>query len=144
MTTRFQIVQTRTVRRLMLAVGLLLTGFLFAPAAQAQGPGMMNMSPEERATQRITVLTERLQINAQQAEQLKPVLVKQFTEQTALFQKFQGGGDRQAMMGEMQALRTKYDEQINAVLTDEQKTKYAALVEEERARRMNRGGGGGE
>lgn len=130
-------------RRLLLALPLLMSAFVLVPAAQAQGGGMMNMSPEQRADQRIGVLTERLQITAQQAEQLKPVLVKQFTEQVALFQKFQGGGDRQAMMGEMQALRTKYDEQIQAVLTAEQKPKYEALLAEETERRRNRMGGGG-
>src|SRR5690606_18163905 len=113
----------------LLAVALLFTGLLHAPEVQAQGGGMMNRSPDERATQRIALLTERVQIDAQQAEQLKPLLVKQFTEQTALFQKFQAGGDRAAMMGEMQALRVKFDEQIQAVLTADQKAKYATLLE---------------
>ena len=143
MAKQFEVLRMRTVQRFMLATTALLLGLMFAPAADAQGGGMMNMSPDERAAQRITVLTERVQITPQQGEQLKPILVKQFTEQVALFQKFQGGGDRQAMMGEMQALRTKYDEQIQAVLTAEQKPKYAALLEEEAARRRNRGGPGG-
>jgi periplasmic protein CpxP/Spy len=142
MATQFEALRRRTVQRLLLATAVLLTGLTLASGAQAQGPGGMNASPEDRATQRITLLTERVHINAQQAEQLKPILVKQFTEQTALFQKFQGGGDRAAMMGEMQTLRTKFDEQVTAVLTAEQKTAYAALREEELARR--RGGGGGQ
>src|SRR5690606_37800538 len=97
------------------------------PAAQAQGGGgMMSRSPEERAEQRIGLLTERLQLTAQQSEQLRPILVKQFTEQVALFQKFQAGDDRQGMMGEMQTLRAKYDEQTQALLTAEQKVKYEA------------------
>jgi periplasmic protein CpxP/Spy len=143
MTRRFEVLRMRTVQRYMLATAVLLLGLAFAPRAEGQGGRMMNMSPDERAAQRITVLTEQVQITAQQGEQLKPILVKQFTEQVALFQKFQAGGDRQAMMGEMQALRAKYDEQIDAVLTAEQKPKYAALLEEEAARRRNRGGPGG-
>jgi periplasmic protein CpxP/Spy len=144
MAKQFEAMRMRAVRRLLLTTALLLTGLLLAPGAQAQGGGgMMNMSPDERADQRIGVLTERVQITAPQTEQLKPILVKQFTEQVALFQKFQGGGDRAAMMGEMQALRTKYDEQIQAVLTAEQKPKYQALLAEEAERRRNRGGPGG-
>ena len=131
----------RMVQRFILGTALLLMGLTLVPSAQAQGPGGMNMSPDERAAARITVLTERIQLTAPQAEQLKPILVKQFTEQTALFQN--AGGDRAAMRTQMQALRTKVDAEILAVLTDAQKTSYKALVEEEAARRGNRGGGGG-
>lgn len=142
MATQFDALCVRTVRRVLLAAALLLSGLVLAPAVQAQGGGMMNRSPDERATMRIALLTERVQLDAQQAEQLKPLLVKQFTEQTALFQKFQASGNRAAMMGEMQALRAKYHEQLEALLTADQKTKYSALLEEEAARRPNRGGGG--
>ncbi len=133
-------------RRLILALALLAAALILAPAAQAQGGGMMNMSPEQRADQRIGVLLERVQITPEQSEQLKPVLVKQFTEQVALFQKFQGGGDRQAMMGEMQALRAKYDGEIEALLNAEQKTRYQALLADEAEARRNRmrGMGGGQ
>jgi periplasmic protein CpxP/Spy len=133
----------RSVQRILFAAALLLVALTVAPGAHAQGPGGMNMSPEERATQRITLLTERIQLTAQQATALKPVLVKQFTEQTALFQKYQGGGDFSAMRTEMQTLRTKNDAEIAAQLTEEQKKSYAALVEEEAARRRERMGGGG-
>lgn len=133
-----------SLRRLLTTAGFLCAGLLVASQAAAQR-GMMDASPEERATQRIGVLTERLQLTPEQREQLEPLLVKQFTAQVELFQKLRAGGDRQAMMSEMQALRTRYDEQIQSVLTDQQKTAYRALLEQERARRMNRmpGGGGG-
>ncbi|HEX6927019.1 MAG TPA: hypothetical protein VF167_16470 [Longimicrobiaceae bacterium] len=142
-----QIVGSRPgfLRRLTTA-GLMFVGLLFAAEASGQGRGgMMNASPEERAAQRIGLLTERLSLTPQQVEQIQPILVKQFTEQVELFRKFQGGGDRQAMMNEMRELRTRHDEQILSVLTEEQKTAYRTLQEEERTRRMNRmnGGGGG-
>lgn len=144
MVTRIEALRNRSVQRFLLVTALLLAGSMAVPAAQAQGGGgMMNMTPDQRADQRIEILTERIQLTAQQSEQLRPILVKQFTEQVALFQKFQGGGDRQAMMGEMQALRAKYDEQTQAVLTAEQKTKYQELLAEEAERRRNRGAGGG-
>jgi hypothetical protein len=103
----------------------------------------MNMNPEERATQRVALLTERLQLTAQQATALKPILVKQFTEQTQLFQRNQGG-DFAAMREEMTKMRTKYDAEITAQLTETQKKAYAAFTEEEAARRRNRMGGGGQ
>ena len=132
-------------RRLVIGATLLLSGLALAPTADAQGPGGMNASPDERATQRVTLLTERVQLTAQQQAAIKPILVKQFTDQTAIFQKMQAGGDRQAVMGEMQALRTKVDGEIVALLTsDAQKAAYQKLLEEEAARRANRGAGGGE
>jgi hypothetical protein len=134
----------RAVQRFLIGTALLLLGLVAAPAAQAQGPGGMNASPDERAAQRITVLTERVQLTAPQAAAVKPILVKMFTEQTAIFQKMQAGGDRAAVRTEMQALRTKYDAEIAAQLTEAQKKSYQALVEEEAARRGNRGGGGGQ
>ena len=130
MAQQVEVLRMRTVQRFMLATTALLLGLMFAPAADAQGGGMMNMSPDERAAQRITVLTERVQITPQQGEQLKPILVKQFTEQVALFQKFQGGGDRQAMMGEAGSC---------GFLTG----RLTAVHEDGGARRRNRGGPGG-
>ena len=129
-------------RRLVGPSSLLLAGLLlFAPRLQAQVPGgMMNMSPEERAAQRISLLADSLDLNAAQTEQLKPLLVKQFTEQVAVMQKYRGGGDRAAMMSEMMTLRTRYDEEIGAVLTAPQKARYQEMVAAERARRMGRGG----
>lgn len=41
-------------------------------------------------------------------------------------QKAQAGGDREAMREQMQTIRKKYDDQMKAVLTEEQFTKYAA------------------
>ena len=133
----------RAVQRFLFGTAFLLLALIVAPAAHAQGPGGMNASPDERAAQRITVLTERVQLTPQQATAVKPILVKMFTEQTALFQKMQAGGDRAAMRTEMQALRTKFDAQIVAQLTEAQKKSYQALAEEEAARRGNRGAGGG-
>ena len=132
----------RAVRQFLFAIVLVVLALAAAPAAHAQGPGGMNASPDERAAQRITVLTERVQLTASQAAAVKPILVKMFTEQTALFQKMQAGGDRTAMRTEMQALRTKYDAEIVAQLTEAQKKLYQALSVEEAARRANRGAGG--
>ena len=144
MAKQHQSLPRRGLRRLVLGAALLLSGLALAPGVQAQGPGGMNMSPDERATQRVTLLTERVQLTAQQQAAVKPILVKQFTDQTVIFQKIQAGGDRQAVMGEMQALRTKVDADITALLTTPaQKAAYKTLIDEETARRANRGAGGG-
>ena len=129
-------------RRIVGISTLVLAGLLlFAPSLQAQVPGgMMNMSPEERASQRISLLADSLDLTPEQTEQLEPVLVKQFTEQVAVMQKYRGAGDRAAMMSEMMTLRARFDEEIGAALTAPQKARYEQMVAAERARRMGRGG----
>lgn len=143
MIMQFDSPRLRIARQFVLSAALLLMGAVLAPGAHGQGMGgMMNASPDERADARITVLTQRVSLTAAQATQLKPILVKQFTEQTALFQKY-ANGDRAAMRTEMQTMRTRNDAEILAVLTEAQKTTYKALVEEEAAQRANRMQGGG-
>lgn len=128
-----------SLRRLVLSAAVLLLGLAFAPSANAQG---MGGNPEERAARQVTQLTEALKLTAPQVEQVKAIVAKQTTEQSAIMQKMQGGGDRQAVMGEMQALRDKTAKAIEAVLTAEQKPVYAKFREEQDAARRARMGGG--
>lgn len=113
-----------------------------APELQAQGRPGMGGTPEKRAEQRVTQLTTPLELTAQQVEQIRPIITKQITEQAALMQKRQAGGDQQAIRAEMQTLRQKTDEQILALLTDAQKPLYQKLQEKEAARRRNGTAGG--
>ena len=130
----------RTLRSVLLASGVLALALVGAPRLHAQGGGMMNMDPAERATQQVTQLNEKLHLSAQQTEQIKAILVKQYTDSRALREKAQAsGGDMQSMRPQMQALRDEAEKKIDAVLTDAQKPAYKAFVEEQRARR---GGGG--
>ncbi len=53
------------------------------------------------------------------------------------------GGDREAMMAEMQKQTGEADKKIEALLTDDQKKEYAKMKEEQRQRMQNRPQGGG-
>jgi len=131
-----------SIRRLLAGLTIAL-GMLAAPGAEAQqGSGRTGPAPTaaERAERRLTSLTAPLQLTAQQVEQLRPILTKQFMEQMAIAQRAQAGGDRSATRRETQALRRKTDDQIEALLTETQKPLYKALIEKERARRGGTGG----
>ena len=82
-------------------------------------------------------MTEELGLNANQTAKVQQILLTRGQEMQAMRSQAQGGGDRSQMREQMQANRTKYEAQFNAVLTPEQYTKFSAM----QADRMNRGGG---
>ena len=71
-------------------------------------------------------------------EQQKKVTALQAANRTAMQELFRSG-DRETMREKMTELRAKYDKQVEALLTDEQKKKYKEM----QAQRGQRGPGGG-
>jgi periplasmic protein CpxP/Spy len=118
---------------LLMAMTVLATGAISAKAPMAsveqgpgQGPGREQASPEERAERQTKMMTEQLSLTADQTAKVKPIILARINEQSTLREKMQGGGDREAMMGEFRKLNEKYNTQLKAVLTAEQYTKYEA------------------
>lgn len=101
-----------------------------------QGGGQM-ATPQERAQQLTTKMTEVLALTAEQTPKIQELNVKRFTEQQAMREKMQAGGDRDAMMAAFRELTEKYNTQYKAILTAEQYTKYEANQDQFR---MGRGG----
>jgi hypothetical protein len=134
--------RTSTLRRLVTGCAFAL-GLAFVPSLQAQGGGgggRQMGTPEERATAQITALTEALALTPDQVTKIKPILVKQYTDQAAAMQA--AGGDMAAMRAANQERTTKVQAEITALLTDVQKPKYTAYLAEQAARRGGGQGGG--
>jgi hypothetical protein len=133
--------RTSTLRRLVTGCAFAL-GLAFVPALQAQGGGGGRQmgTPEERATAQVTALTEALALTPDQVTKIKPILVKQYTDQAAAMQA--AGGDMAAMRAANQERTTKVQAEITALLTDAQKPKYTAYLAEQAARRGGGQGGG--
>jgi Spy/CpxP family protein refolding chaperone len=139
---------TSTLRKIIggctLALGLALVPSVQAqqgggtPAGQRQGMG----TPAERAEQQITQLTTALALTPDQVGKIRPILVKQYTDQAAVMAKVQQGGDMAAVRTESQAVSAKAQAEIAALLTAEQGAKYTTYLEEMRSRRG--GGMGGQ
>lgn len=134
----------------------LLAGLLAAPALHAQGAGPgaggpgagggrgagQMGTPEERATAQLTQLTTLLTLTPDQVTKVRPVLVKQFTDQQGMMGGGQAGGDMAARRTQMLEITTKAQTDILALLTDAQKPIYQRFLEEEAARRPAGMGGG--
>ena len=120
-------------------------GLAFVPSLQAQGgggPGGQMGTPDERADRQITQLNTALTLTADQTAKIKPILVKQYTEQAAAMGTAQGG-DMAAFRAANQERTTRVQAEIAALLTADQKTKYTAYLAEQASRRGPGGQGGG-
>jgi hypothetical protein len=140
-----------------LAFGAVLAaGLALAPQAGAQseqqgrpdrrGRGE-RMDPAQRIERRLSMLTERLQLSEQQASQVRQILTQEQTQLQALWQKAQAGADRESLRPEMQSIRQRTEQQIDGVLTEQQRATYRELREQMRKEREQRGDGrrpGGE
>ena len=136
--------RTSTLRKLVAGCAFAL-GLAFVPSLQAQGGGGFGGqmgTPEERADRQVTQLTTALTLTADQATKIKPILVKQYTEQAAAMAGMQQGGDMAAFRAANQERATKVQGEIAALLTAEQKTKYTAYLAEQASRRGGGQGGG--
>lgn len=115
---------------------------LSATAASAQtgpGPGgRPQRTPEEMATRQTEGLTKQLGLSADQAAKVQQIMLARDQEMLAMRGQMQAGtGDRKQMRDQMLAGRTKYEDQLKAVLTPDQFTKYTAM----QANRRERGRG---
>ena len=134
-----------------LAFGAVLAaGLVLAPQAGAQGEQQgrpdrggrgERMDPAQRVERRVSMLTERLQLSQQQATQIRQILSQEQTQVQALRQKAQGGADRESLRPEMQSIRQRTEQQIDGVLTAQQRATYRELRDSMRKERGQRGEG---
>jgi Spy/CpxP family protein refolding chaperone len=129
-----------------LAFGVVLAaGLVLAPQAEAQSEQQgrpdrgaqrgERMDPKQRLERRISMLTERLQLSQQQAAQIRQILTQEQTQMQPLWQKAEAGASRESLRPEIQAIRERTEQQIEGVLTEQQRTTYRELRESMRQRR---------
>jgi protein CpxP len=117
---------------------------LSATAASAQttpdqAGGRPQRTPEEMAARQTEGLTQQLGLSADQSAKVQQIMLARDQEMMAMRGQMQAGtADRQQLREQMMAGRTKYDDQLKAVLTPDQYTKYTAM----QANRRQRGGMG--
>jgi periplasmic protein CpxP/Spy len=128
---------------------VLVAGLALAPEAGAQSEQQgrarpergQRMDPAQRLERRVGMLTERLQLSTQQATQIRQILTQEQTDMQALRQKGQGGASRESLRQEMETIRQRTDQQVEGVLTEQQRTKYRELRESMQKQRGERGEG---
>lgn len=89
-----------------------------------QGRGGMQMGP----MMAIPGAFKAVNPTPEQQQKFQDLQIKMQQDMQAMFQGGGGGGDRQAMMAKMQEMSTKFQTDVEAILTPEQKTKFQAEV----------------
>ena len=108
-----------------------------AQTAPAQAAGRAQRTPDEMATRQAQGLAKRLNLSADQSAKVQQIMLARDQEMQTMRGQLQAGtGDRKQLREQMMAGRTKYDDQLKAVLTPEQLTQYNTLE----AGRRERGG----
>jgi hypothetical protein len=139
--------------RLFAAVAALAAGLTLAPQAHAQGQPRdearteradRRMDPAQRLEQRVTFLTQRLQLSSRQQTQVRQILTRENEQMQSLWDKARAQGNgandsaREGLRQQMRSIHDRTDQQIENVLTAQQRTTYRELRD---ARRNAQHGG---
>ncbi|WP_201978667.1 hypothetical protein [Hymenobacter rubidus] len=106
-----------------------------APVVLGQtGPAPTSVpKPSDQMVERRTqYLAKELGLSADQQAKLKPILLAQRQDMQTLHQQVSTAGRRRGLGQDVKANQAKYDEQIRAVLTPAQYTKFDQLRTEQR------------
>lgn len=118
--------------------------FVAGSLAYAQGPGGRQMrSATDRAKAETEQMTQALSLDAAQVVKIQEINLKYAQQDSVRFAELRNSGqqmDREKMMETWRTTQEAKTNEINSVLTDDQKAKYAKFMEE----RRNRGFGGGQ
>lgn len=118
-------------KKLIVIFGIILS---MGNLAQAQGGRQMG-TPSERADRQITQM-ESLKLSAEQKAHLKEVFIWS-AGQMENVRMSNSGGDFQEMREKMRPIQAETNNKVNALLSDEQKKAYSAILEERRSRMRN-------
>lgn len=124
-----------------------LAAFMLALAPLACTAQTGGGDPQARAEQITDLMDERLALTDEQYDKIMVINRDAFTQMAEVRAQnpTNGSGDRRSqyqLMQKMRPIMQKRDTQINELLTDDQKIKYAASKEEFRQRMMERRGSG--
>ena len=111
------------------SAAFLLVAWSTASVVRAEGmggmdPQKMEQMQQERESKRLERMTKKLNLSADQQTSVKAALDDQRTKMADL-------------MKQMKAIHEDTETKINAVLTADQKTKYAAMQEEAKEKRQD-------
>ncbi len=106
-----------------------------AQMAPGQDGGRPQRTPDEMAARQTQGLTKQLALSAEQTAKVQQIMLARDQEMLAMRGQMQAGtADRSQMRDQMMAGRAKYDDQLKAVLTPDQFTKYTTMQANRRER----------
>ncbi|MDA3852641.1 MAG: hypothetical protein PF444_00130 [Bacteroidales bacterium] len=104
---------------------------------KSHGP---KMSSEERQEQQLVQMTKNLSLTPEQVADVTKIQDKLTLAIEVKRSTMSKDTDRKVMRKEMAELREQYNEDVKALLTDEQKVKYEAYLKEREDKMMQRQG----
>ena len=103
-----------------------------APSQNEQAAGQRRANPEHR----VKMLAKRLNLTAEQQQQLLPILTDRQQKMEAIFH--DSSLSKEDRMAKMRSLREDSESKINAVLTDQQKQTYEQMRQQAKERSHER------
>lgn len=134
----------------ILSGALIAAGMLLALPARAQDDGAADKKPRPERPEggqrgdQLARLVEALGLTPDQVEKLKPIVAAEMKERQEIRKEAGPDADRAVLREKMQAIREKYRPQIAAILTAEQKEKFAKMQERRPGGPGGPGGGEGK
>lgn len=97
---------------------------------QLSKAGKKAKSPAQQADRRAARMAQALSLSADQEAKVEGIFLAQNQEMKALKARYAGNTDRQALRPEIQALRAKYDNQLQTALGADAYARYDKLRDE--------------
>lgn len=130
----------KTIQLFLLAFLSFATVSAFAqPQGGGPGRGGRDINPEQRAERQASFMQDKLQLDDELTAEVQEVLL--VYTQKMKDARDEADGDWSAMRTTMQTLRTEQNEELEAILGEEQWTKWEAIMAETRGNREGRGRG---
>ena len=101
------------------------------------GYGHSDKTPEERATMRSKILTQRLGLTAHQQKLVYNICLQHVQQNEAA--KSNAQGDKNSIRNARQQNEEAFEKNLTAVLTADQKAKFEQMKQEQMAKRQQRG-----
>lgn len=112
----------------------MMCALLFSVAAFTQAQEVKKMpTPQEMAQKKATQLEKSLKLSADQKVKVEAIFLDQATQSVKL--RKEAGDDKKGLREKSTKLNADTDVKLDAILTADQKTAYAALKEEMKAKR---------
>ena len=103
--------------------------------------GAKKVSPTKRASRQLMVLQEKLNLSAEQVQQVNMILITRASAMDSV--KASSTGNRRGNFKAARKIQQDADQQINDLLTDDQKKLYQQWKDTQKEQRRNKRGQGG-
>ena len=121
----------KSTRKYILAVCALALGFAAPAMVRAEDSATPAAKKEHGPGERIGMLKEKLGLTEAQVDQLKKIFAEEREQMKALREK---EGDKDSKRAEMKKIRDAIQAKIEAILTPEQKAKFAEMRKDHEAK----------